>query len=318
MKVLLQNTFNSKIFDITSLISEVNYTTSLSEQPGTLKFIIQKDPNELLQINNGSIINFKFKGKNIFYGYVFNIATDMTETYSVTAYDQMRYLKYENSMYTGKMTASELFKKICIDNEFKYKIVTPSKYIIPEFFHDKKTLFSIIQKGIMYANINESKQYYIRDNIGVLEFIDHEKTKTNLVIGEKSLLTSYQFETSIDKDTYNYVKVVRQNDKTKKLDIWLTTDSSTVKRWGKLQYLQEAEKEMNKAQIIELSNNILKQKNKETQSMKLTALGVSEIIAGSGFLLQIDSLNIKQFMSVLTATHTFTKDLHMMDLEVYI
>ena len=121
-----------------------------------------------MKIANGSIISFIVNGKGIFFGYVFTIGTDATETYKITAYDQMRYLKNEEVYVTQNLTSSQIFEKVCQDNQLRFQVKVPSGYIPSAYLHDKKTLYEIINRGRRLANIYENKQYYITDEFGTL------------------------------------------------------------------------------------------------------------------------------------------------------
>lgn len=309
-----------KTYNISSLVGDIQYTTTLGGQPGKLTFTLQKDPNGVLNIQNGSVIQFIRDGKGIFYGYVFTMGTDATDIYKITCYDQLRYLKNEETIMLSGQTVSQVFEKLCKLHQIKnYKIVTPTSFVCPSYLHEKKSLYQILEHQMIQADIHDKKQYFIRDNFGVLEFNEIGNCKTDVVIGEKSLLTSYQFEISIDKDSYNQIKVVKDNKKTKKRDVYQVFDSTTQKRWGLLQKLVKADENQNSAQIELYANNLLKLHNRETRSLRLSALGVQGLNAGSGFSVNIPKLQTKYFdMWIASATHNFRKDFYTMDLEVFI
>lgn len=317
-ELIIQNSNTGAVYDVTTLAGNIQYTTDLSGQPGKFTFSLQQDPNNILEISSGSIVSFAADKKGIFFGYVFIMGTDATGIYKITAYDQMRYLKNQETMYTENASASKIFEDVCTFAGLQYSVITPTSWIVPEYFHDKKSLYQIIENGITNTNINDKKQYFIKDDFGTLLFTEIGEYKTNLIIGDRSLLTDYKYEISIDKDTYNTVKITKDNEETGKRDVWIEYDSSTKKRWGKLQYLFAAGKDDNEAEIKQFAQNVLKAKNRETKTMKLNALGVRELVAGTGFLLQIDKLNIKQYMWITAATHNYEKDFHTMSLDVFI
>lgn len=318
IKLYLQNSSNGKVFDISDLAGQIAVTKNIDGNAGKLTVLLQKDPRELLQIANGSIVSLIVDRIGIFFGYVFSIGTDATQTYKLTAYDQLRYLKNEEVYVTKDMTASQIFEKVCYDNQLKYLIKTPTNYIPSAFLHDKKTLYEIINRGRKLANIYDKKQYYITDEFGILTWSELSQEKTNIILGEGSLLTDYQYEKTIDKDTYNQVKAYRDNSKTGKRDIWIVKDSDNIKRWGKLQLLQKVDENDTEAMIQETLKNLLKLKNKEVQSLKLNALGIKELQAGKGFKFILNRENISQDMWIISSTHKFEKDSHTMELEVYI
>lgn len=318
LKLYLQNSNNGTVFDISELASTIQVTKNIEGNAGKLTVLLQKDPRNLLQISNGSIVSFIADGIGIFFGYVFTIGTDAKETYKLTAYDQMRYLKNEEVYVTQNLTASQIFEKICYDNQLRYQIKVPSNYIPSAFLHDKKTLYEIINRGIKLANIYEQKQYYITDEFGTLTWSELGSEKTNLILGDGSLLTNYQYERSIDKDSFNQVKIYRENQESGKRDIWIAKDSNNVRRWGKLQYIEKADDNDTEAMIQDTIQKLLKVKNRETQTLKLNALGVNELQAGKGFKFILNRENINQDMWIISSTHNYNKNTHTMELEVYI
>lgn len=319
-EIICQNSRTGTLYNITSLAGDIQYQTYLNGQPGSLTFTTQQDPNNILSLANGSIISFRVDGNGIFWGYIFKMGTDATGVYKVWCYDQLRYLKNMETYINSGQTADKIFTAVCKDAALtKYRVITPSSFIVPEYLHDNKSLYSIIEYGIERANIAEGKQYFIRDKFGEIVFTELAQEKTNLIIGDGSLLSSYQYEISIDDDTYNQVKMIRDNKETGKREIWIAFDSNNQKLWGKLQLLQKVdEAQTNESFIRDTAEKLLKLKNRETMTLKLTAIGVPELVAGSGFRFSLDKLSIKQDMWIVSATHNYLKDFHTMSLDVFI
>lgn len=318
LNLYLQNSSTGIIYDISDLATTIKVTKNIEGNAGQLNVTLQKDPNNLLQVANGSVISFVADGTGIFFGYVFKIGVDAEKTYKITAYDQLRYFKNSEVYVTKDLTASEIFGKVCYDNELKYKIKVPSNYIPSPYLHDNKTLYEICNRGRKLANIYEKKQFYITDEFGILTWSELRSEFTNIIIGEKSLLTDYQYEKGIDDDTYNQIKIYRENQDTGKRDVWIAKDSNNIKKWGKLQLLQKAEDNETTASIQETLMNYLKVKNREQETLKLNALGVNELQAGKGFTFVLDSENISQKMWIVSSTHNYNRDTHTMELEVFI
>ena len=321
---ILRKSDNSLI-DISTLVGDITHTTSMIDNPGKLTFFVQKDPNGVIStIQNGDKIFFKKGGKTpvgIFCGYVFSVGFDATEVFKVTAYDSIRYLKNEDNMLIKNMILSQIFEKICVENQIPYRIVTPINYIPAAKIYTGKTLYSILKECIQKAEVDAwqnrqtSVKYIIRDNYGTLELISADSLLTNIVIGEQSLLCSYQYETSIDKGTYNSIKLVKKRKDTNSIT-YQQKDDNSIKNWGILQKVFQADENMNEAQAKEYANNLLKAYCKETKTLSLSALGVMGMNAGIGFKLNIPSLGQQVNMYILEATHKYTNDFHTMDLSV--
>ena len=318
LKVYLQNSNNGKVFDISEICTTITVTKNIEGNAGKLDVLLQKDPNDLLQVSNGSIISFIKDGKGIFYGFVFTIGTDSKETYKITAYDQMRYLKNEEVYVTKDLTASQIFEKICYDKQLRYQVKVPSNYVPSAYLHDKKSLYEIINRGRKQANIYEGQQFYITDEFGTLVWSELGHEKTNVILGDASLLTDYKYEKTIDKETFNQVKMYRDNKTSGKRDVWLAKDSNNIKRWGELQLLAKADDNDTPAMIQDTVQKYLKLRNRETETLKLNAIGIDELTAGKGFKFILEREGISQDMWIINSNHKYNKNNHTMELEVYI
>ena len=73
---------------------------------------------------------------------------------------------------------------------------------------------------------------------------------------------------------------------------------------------------MNKEQVTELGNNLLKRYCRETKSLSLSALGILGFTAGVGFKLNLPDLGASVDLFILEANHRYTQDFHTMDLVV--
>lgn len=319
---------DNALIDISELAGNIQHNTSMLDNPAKLTFYVQKDRNEVLNtIKNGDMVIFKKDGYGLFKGYVFTVGMDATQVFKITAYDQTRYLKNEDTLLIKGMTVSQIFQEICNKYKLNGKIISPIDYIPPAKIYQNKTLYSILRECLTLAENDSAKngtpiKYMIRDNFGTLELLSVETLKTNVVIGKESLLSSYQFETSIDKGTYTQIKVVKQTNKsakeqnTKNTQVYLLKDTPSQQQWGILQKVVEADENMNESQAIQLAQNWLKLTCRETKSLNLSAIGLLGMNAGVGFKLEIPELNANLFMYILEATHTYQDKFHTMDLTV--
>ena len=162
----------------------------------------------------------------------------------------------------------------------------------------------------------------MRDNFGTLELLNIKNQLTNLVIGDESLLIDYDFETSIDGDTYNQIKLVKENKKSKKREIHIVKDSSTIKKWGKLQQFETVDEKMNDAQIKQKAEMLLKKYNKPEKTLSLDCIGDFRVKVGCGVYLMIKDLEndvpYKKDVLVTKVNHSFKNNEHKMSLEVKI
>lgn len=319
IELLVQDTETGRINEISELVDTITWSTYMVDQPGKLTFNFI-DAEAKLPVTEGSRVSFKVNGEGVFFGIVFKLDLTEAETIAVTAYDQLRYLKNKDTYVVSSTTASQLFAKICADFKLKYKILDASSYVLPSSVEDNKALMEMLQKSINLTLINKGEWYTIRDNFGTLEFSTLNRLKTTVVIGDASSLETYSFSSSIDDDTFNLVKLIKENKDTGKREVYIVKDSSTIAKWGTLQYFEKMDEDANAAQIQERAEMMLKLKNRKTKTLKLNnVLGDLRVFAGSGVVLSIQKLvnkgvNLNKYFMVTEATHIFQNDLHTMSL----
>lgn len=320
IELIVQNSETGVVYDISNIAGTINLSTKLLDsQPGKLTFILKKDG--VAKITEGSIVSLKVNTDEMFFGYVFTIKKSKSKTYNVTCYNQMYYLKNKDVYVFGPSTASDRFSKICQDKQLKYKVEIPSTYVLPASVEDDKTLFSMISDGIDRTLAYTGNWFTIYDNFGELTFTTINSLKTLLFIGESSLLSDYDFSRSIEQDTYNQVKLVKENTETAKREVYIVKDSSTIARWGLLQYFEKVDESANSAQITQKAEAILKLKNRNTKSLSLSCVGSTSVFAGVGVVVGIQDLveegvPLNSYYIVSSCEHSFTNNAHTMKLEL--
>ena len=323
IQLIVQDSRTGTIYDISEAVMDVTWETQLTGQAGKLSFNYVRQPD--VTFSEGSVVRFTVNTQGVFYGYIFTQSESESSSVSVTAYDQLRYLKNKDTYVFSEKTetASTIFEKVCKDFNLSYRVVDSSTYRLTARVHDDKTLFEIIETGIDETLAFNAQWYMIRDNFGVLEFCELNRLKTNLVIGDASLLTGYTFESSIDSDTYNQIKLSQENKDTQKREVYIVRDSSTMKTWGTLQYTEKVDEDVNPSQIEELANRLLRAKNRITKTLQVTCIGDLRVSSGNGVVLSIADLvdngvANNEYYLVTSATHSFGNNEHTMTLELQV
>lgn len=319
IELLIQNNENGTIYDISGLANDISWVTEISGQPGKLTFNYSQNTNVV--ISEGSVVRFSIDAKGVFYGYIFKRSRSENNMITITAYDQLRYLKNKDTYAFTGMTSAQIFTKICKDYQLSARVVNQTSYILSDRLYDNKTLFDIIDWGVTETLAYTGNWYMIRDNFGTLEYVNLNSLKTDLLIGDASLLTKYTYESSIDDDTYNQVKLVKEGDS--KRNVYIVKDSSNIKRWGLLQYFETLSEDANDAQIAARAEQLLKLKNRITKTLKVECIGDLKVFAGTGIIfateeLKEDGLDTPRYFMVTSCTHTFSNNEHTMSLDLQV
>ncbi|NFC76759.1 hypothetical protein EXM99_08365 [Clostridium botulinum] len=319
IQLLLDNK-NGNVFDISELTNEVTWKTKRKDKPSSLGFEILKDKQ--ITINNGDVISFKIDGHKVFYGYVFENEGSKNPVIKVNAYDQLRYLLFNDTYVFKNKKASQILIQIAKDIGLRVGTIEDTGYVIPQLLEDDKKLLDIIYSSLEKTLMNNKRTYTLYDDFGYLNLKNINNMKQPVVISDDNNLGDYDWKNSIDSDTYNRVKIVRDNKDTKGRDVYIAQDSRNIAKWGRLQYYKKVDEKMNKAQIQEMVNAALKLKNRETKTLKLKDVISTDIAAdlklraGSGVYVDIKEKGIKQYYLIEEATHKFSKGQLVMDFDL--
>lgn len=322
-------------FDVSSLVHDITYTTTLYGQPGKLTFQLERDPGGLLSISNGNMVVFTDGDNAVFKGYVFTVGTDRTEVYNVVAYDSSRYLQnhdYFNlngNVPQSHKTLSEVFSSICSSLGIETSILVPATEVLNSHLFIDESYFDILQHCIDETNLKTEKMYFIRDRFGKMELNEVEANYLKmfgmnpLVIGDDSLLTDYKYEVDIDKDTYNEVYMLEsiksnsENDnkeKTNKRIVSAKQLESSIKKWGVLRKIVNVKEQATQEQLDEYARLTLSMGAKSSKTMRVEAIGYP-VYAGDGFRLCLSKLGVNKDVYIMSATHNYGTA-HTMTLDV--
>lgn len=305
-QILYQNIETGDAHDITTLVKSASWKTKRAGSPAQLSLTLVADP--AVEITEGGIVTLTEDGTGLFYGYVFKHSRTESEEVSITAYDQMRYLKSKDTyVFTGQ-TADQITTQICADFGIKVGALEPTGYVIPSMVEDGQTLFDIILGALDLTLVNTGKMYCLWDDFGSLRISDVAASAIGLMVGDGSLATGYTYQSDIDSDTANKVKLVRDNKETGKRDVWIVMDSSTQKRWGVLQHYEKVAEERSSAQVEAMADSLLELKNRPKKSLSINGLSDLSIRAGRSILVSIADVGISGWYIVDECTHDLIKE----------
>ncbi|WP_328802032.1 hypothetical protein T3H97_06380 [Paenibacillus sp. LX16] len=320
MEILLDNK-NGRVWDVSQIVSDATWTTKRIGAASSFEFTmikggIYQDPSFV--INNGDVIRVRDGDWNIFYGYVFEINESRDESVKVKCYDQIRYLMSNDTYVFKGIKASDVVRRIADDFGLKTGTLQDTGYVIPVMIEDNKKLLDTIWKALDLTLIHSGQNFIFFDDFGKLMVRRLSELKVNIGIGDESLMTDFEYTRSIDTDTYTKIKIVQNNKKTGKRDVYIAQDSANSARWGQLQLYQVADEKQNAAQINQLLSQLAQLKNRETRSLSLTAIGVPGIRAGSFIPVVIEELGLSQYFCVDECSHSFEGAVHTMKLKLVV
>lgn len=311
MKLLLQH--DGKVYDYSQAIVKASLVSSWMN--GASKFTFSFDGSNGSLVGNGDYLEFEYEGQKLFAGVVFKFKKDETSIVEVTAYDQLRYLKAKDTVMRKNMNLGE-FVKVCTENVL---LVTgdlnDTQVKLGDYLFDNQTYLDMIYQSITDTLLLSAYYYVLRDVAGVIELKELYDLRLPLILGDKSLVHKIEIERSIDTDTFNQVKLAKDNEESGLRDIYLAKDSSSIDKIGLLQHFEKVDGNMNDAQIEERAQQLLKLKNRETEKIKISAIGDVRVLGGSGIRIILSSFGIDQWGVVESVTHNFSP-VHEMELNL--
>jgi len=290
---------------------EIQWQTERKGVQGSLTFKVVKDAT--LNFTEGDAVRLKVDGQKVFYGFVFQKKRDKQGIITVTAYDQLRYLKNKDTYVYSNKTASEVVQMLAKDFNLQCGTLEDTKFKIESRVEDNQTLFDIIQNALDLTLTSKKEMYVLYDDFGKLTLKNIGNMKVGILIDEDTG-ENFDYTSSIDGETYNKIKLVYENEESGKREIYIAQDGSNINQWGVLQYFETIDEKTNgKAK----ADALLSLYNQKTRNLTIKgAFGDVRVRAGTlvAVSLNLGDIIANSFLLVEQAKHTFSESLHTMDL----
>lgn len=281
--------------------------------PGKLTFTLVKDAN--ISYQEGDPVKMLVDDEPVFYGFVFKKTRNKDGTISNTVYDQLRYLKNKDTFTDEGLSASDLIKRLAGDFNLNLGTVEDTGYTFETIVQENKTLFDMIQDALNETLLITGNLFVLFDDVGKLTLKNVNSMKVPVLIDEESA-ENYNYESGIDSQTFNKIKLAYENEETGKREIYIAQDGEKINQWGVLQYFETVKTEIGAS---EKAQSLLKLYDRKTRRLTIkNVFGDMRVKAGCAVAISLNLGDIvaNTFMVVEKVTHTFKNDQHMMDVTV--
>lgn len=316
VEFLIENKRNGKIFEVSKSVTTVSVETNRTGSPGKMTFTIIKSGD--LDFLEGDTVRFSVDGQLQFFGWVFTKSKDRWGVIDVVCYDRLRYLKAKASYAFYGQTAGAILQQISADLQIDTGTVEDTGYQIPSLIEEEQTCFDIIEGALQQTLLNTGVIYVMYDNGTGVSLQRSDNMISNVIIGEKSLLTDYKYKTDIDSQTYNSIKLARPNEETGRADVFIAQDTSTIAQWGLLQLYQSVDGDVNDAQVKAQAATSLQYYNRRMKTLSVSSLGIPGLRAGQMVYMHVPGLgdiNLDQYVLLEKVVHTWEQGVHTMEFE---
>lgn len=315
VELLIGNESGTQVY-LPAVQEGIEWSTERKNTPGKLTFKVLKD--DILDFSEGSPVRVKVDGDNVFFGFVFKQQRSKENIITVTAYDQLRYLKNKDTYVYENKTASKFIQMVAEDYILNVGTLDETGYAIESRIEENTSLFEMIANALDLTLTNTGQMFVLYDDFGKLTL----KNLSSMYVGvpgaylmiDEETGENFEYTSSIDDSTYNKIKLTYDNKETGKRDVYIAQDSSNINKWGILQYFDTLQKGEN-GQVK--ADALLKLYNKKTRNLKLTnVFGDNRVRAGSMVVVNLDlgDVKVKNWMLVEKCKHTYKESEHWMDL----
>lgn len=315
VELLVGNEAGTKVYQ--PAVQEcIEWSTERRSTPGKLSFKVLKDA--ALDFSEGSPVRMKVDGDEVFFGFVFKQQRNKDQIITVTAYDQLRYLKNKDTKVYKNKTAAQFTQMLATDYALNVGVMEDTGYIIPSRVEENASLFEMIENALDLTLTNTGEMFVLFDDFGKLTL----KKLSSMYVGsrggylmiDEETGENFDYSSSIDDNTYNKIKLTYDNEEKGVRDVYIAQDSSNINKWGILQYFDTLQKGENGQAKVDA---LLSLYNKKTRNLKITnGLGDNRVRAGSMVVINLDlgDVKAKNFMLVEKCKHTYKEGEHWMDL----
>lgn len=315
-ELLISNKRSGQIWEVSNCVEEAKWTTNRTGSAGKFEFTLLKAGD--IAFLEGDVVRFSVDGQLQFYGWVFTKEKDRWGVISVTCYDRLRYFKANASYAFYDMTAGQIIQQIAGDLQVDVGQIDSTGYALPSLIKQDQSCFDIISDAVQQTLLNTGKIYVFYDDGNGVALREARNMISNVVIGDKSLLTDYTYKTDIDSQTYNSIKLARPNKSTGLWETFVAQDSNNIAQWGLLQLYQTVDEDANDAQIQAQAQVSLQYYNQRMRTISVSSLGVPGLRAGQMVLMKVPDLgdiNLDQYVLLEKVTHTWKNETHTMEFE---
>ncbi len=315
VQLMIQNRNKEKIYQ-PAICEGIQIEWERCGVPGKLTFKVVNDG--ILDFAEGDPVKMSVDNKNMFAGYVFTKTRNKDQIITVTAYDQLRYLKNKEIKNYSNLRADEVVKTIADDFQLKTGTLESTGYTIQKRRDNNQTLFDIILTALDLTQKATGEVYVLYDDFGQLILQNAKNMRVDILIDAETA-EDFTYTSSIDKDTYNKIKLYFDNEETQKREPYIELDSQSIACWGVLQYCESID-DKQVANAVTLVQQLLKTYNQATRSLTIkNAIGDTRVRGGSAIGVSLDLGDIvlnQHYMLVEKVTHTFENNEHTMDLRI--
>lgn len=312
MKINLYKTQENKVYDITEMVSTVEWSGDVQAAARTADITVANAPYDpamtgLPAASLGDFIGLE-EGGELFYGRVYG-REKLSENGTVTwnCIDPLQHLLKSTARYNFKRTTAEaITAQVCADFQFPVGPLAATGIMIPSMICDSSTIYDIIMGAYTKAYKQNGKLYQCMMKDRVLTVVEKGiMLGGGFLLSEDLNITQSSFTESTES-IVNKVKVYNEKGK----QIGEVQEADSAAQYGVFQDIYEQEKgvdPMTGAKALLIGPE---------QTLTIDAIGDLNCIAGRGVTVQDSATGMSGLYWIKSDKHTFENGIHTMSVEL--
>lgn len=303
---------NGSAYDISELAENIKWRGRKGSAARTLEVSLSDfaESGSGIDVTEGNHIVFNYSKKEVFRGIIMSQQQSGNFKMPIKAYDNGIYLanNKDTFVYENK-TVHDIFIDICKRFGIKYSDVADTSYKIPELTKSKTTAWDALSDAISQDTKASGNKYYVKSEKGILSLVKRRENILRWVLETGVNIKSYTYKKSIE-DIKTRLKILSDEDTV----YAVKKDTALEKKIGIFQEIDKKDDDLSEAKLKEQINETFKEISRPEISLSVEALGIPDVISGTGVYVKIDELGLEQTFYVDEDIHTFTGNVHTMNL----
>ena len=309
-------------YDISGLVQKVTWSGRKNSPARSLQISVLDDP-ELgdsnrpnIDVYEGQKIIFSEDGNELFRGIIMSQSRSQDRMLNLTAYDNGIYLaNNKGSFKFSKKTMTQIFMTVCKNYGIQRGETAAIKYQIKSLVKANTTIYDILCNALSKTYKATGERFFMISKKGQLHLIRRKENITKMVLetgaedSNYGNLTQYAYSKDITGTRTRLLLLSRDGEKKAS---W--KDKTLESKLGIMQDVQIPDDTLSKAKLKTQVVTMLEELKKPTETLNLTAIGISSIYTGMAVYVSIPEIGIGRTFYVDSDSHSWDGDFHTMKL----
>jgi len=290
---------------------EIVLEFSRAGTPGKLTFQVVADG--VLSFHEGDHVVLRLGTLVLFSGFVFSKRRTWGGVITVTAYDQIRYLKNRDTLAYEGLTATELVRQIAGDWGMLCGEIAETGFLLPERVENGRSLLDMIQTALDITAEQTGHLFVLYDKAGELNLTHVQNMAEDMLICEGSI-ANFDYTSTIDRGAYSAVRLHRTDGAAGETVFYGAQRDDLVRRWGMLRYFGRLEEG---AFGTETAEALMRLYGSKTRRFRIQDAVGNPCVRGGSMLpveMNLGDIIFRDYLMAERVVHRFSEGGHTMEL----